>query len=297
MSKAKTRADEQELPPEGDTSVGAVAGRLRYLQKRCTHGRWGLDNPVKLAQCTTAQWRAYASGKTLIPKRNAWFLAQRSRDYFVISINEWWPSEWIYTGMYTEWEVPSPVPRLGSDLSGFASRMREAIDSHGLSLSDIDEMDGHFLFVRSADIRAFAAGLDEPSQTQLESLVDILEVDGEWLYGQPAAPSKPASPGWPRWFKPHLTEGADVYYSRGVAQRITAACQAGGVKATDMRRVVGNEPESDIGRLTALAILCGVPLESLIYSAGELAILRRRIDRFKRRLGVPSPSKRRKSAA
>jgi len=47
----------------------------------------------------------------------------------------------------------------------------------------------------------------------------------------------------------------------------------------------------------AVAILCGIPLGSLMFNESELTILRRRIERFKRRLGLPGPRKRRASAA
>jgi hypothetical protein len=292
----KSNVDHEGLPPDGDTSIKAVGKRLAFIRKKIKGARW-YGNPAKLAGCTAVEWRAWESGKALIPKRNAWFIAQRSRNGFSTDIGEYWPSEWIYTGTFTERQVPSPLPRLGNDLSGFASRVRQAIDNHGITLSDIDKADDLFVFVRAKDIRAYAAGFDEPGLNQLESLVDIFEVDGAWLYGQPVASTKPATAEWPRWFKPHLTEGADVYCSRGIKQRIAAACKTTGIEPSLMQRVVGREPASDMGLLTAFAILCGVPLESLIYSADELAILRRRIDRFKRRLGVPGPRRRRASAA
>ena len=41
----------------------------------------------------------------------------------------------------------------------------------------------------------------------------------------------------------------------------------------------------------ALSILLGVPLETLLYSQDELANIRRRVERLRRRFGLPGPSR------
>ena len=45
------------------------------------------------------------------------------------------------------------------------------------------------------------------------------------------------------------------------------------------------------------AQLYGVPLETLLYSDAELIILRRRVERLRRRFGLPGPRGQRKADA
>ncbi len=288
----KTQTSGFMLP--GDTSTTAVAKRLAAIRKGTKGAAFGMDDPRKLANCTAAEWQRWERGQELIPRRHAWFIAVQSCEFYCPFS---YPVEWIYSGRWTERTIPTPLPKLGNDLSGFAARVREAREAHGVTLADIKKISGNGS-IYFDHWRSFEAGLDEPNLRQLEQLILRLEVDVSWLYGagKRAVTKRAASVGWPYWFKPQLEEHGGVNYSRNLAKRIASAAESAGYSTADIRRIVGDSPQNDLGKITAVAILCGVRLESLTCDETELMIQRRRVERFKLRLG-PRPNNRRASAA
>ena len=72
---------------------------------------------------------------------------------------------------------------------------------------------------------------------------------------------------------------------------------AAGFSKAEAKRILGPIDMSDDGSRLAVALLCNVPLELLVCDQPTIESYRRRIDRFKRRLGITPPRKRRKSAA
>lgn len=278
-----------------DTSLEAVGKRLKIVRAATTEDRPRFNKLWKLA-CPASEWRKWESGKSLIPRRNAWLISAVTREF---GYKSWYPVEWIYTGSYEIRTIPSPPPELGDDLSGFAARVRQAREAFGITLADIKAIDGNGP-IYFDHWKAFEAGLDEPRPDQMERLIERLEVDIEWLYfgdGTQTNPRKIVSQELPRWYRPQFHEGWYFESDSHLSPRLNAALELAGIPKALLKRLIPDVAELDAGSLMAAAVLCGVPLEKLLFDDAEIACLRRRIDRFKRRLGHTPPSKRRTSAA
>jgi hypothetical protein len=168
------KLDRYGLPPIGDTSLAAVGARLKYVRRQI---KASLGHLCHWWQCTPSQWRAWTAGKELIPKPNAWYLYNYSLSlsrYHIRGLQYAFPPVWTYTGDCAEHKQPARVPQLGDDLSGFASRVTEALARLGITYKDFK---GHDDYFSPDEIRAFACGLDEPDcDTSIFDLADVLNV-------------------------------------------------------------------------------------------------------------------------
>ncbi|HEY2414150.1 MAG TPA: hypothetical protein VGI40_18035 [Pirellulaceae bacterium] len=276
----------------GDTSLDAVAKRLIEIRECVSASQIGRERITNVARCTAAEWRRWQSGKELIPRRNAWFISTYTIDNYC---DYSYSVEWIFTGKWTERTITS-APKLGDNLSAFAARVRQAREAFGITLDDVKSVcaNGMILF---AQWKSFEAGVDEPAFDQLQTLIDRLEVDVDWLYriDKASQGQRSAMPKWPGGLKPLFDKSWDVGSGPEYMARIESALAKAGISKSDSKQLF--KDFGDAGEATAVAFLCGVPLESLIFDAAELTILRRRIDRFKRRFGISPPRNRRASAA
>lgn len=296
MSKLKPK-----LPKAGDTSNAAIGKRLEHARK--LKGQT-VAKAAYWADATPAQWRAWESGKTPIPPRNAW----------LVNMNIHGPVEWLLTGYRTEHPIPATLPALGNDLSGFAARVKEARQRLGFSIADV----GRIMItpLTKSEWLQWEAAEDEPDYETALALASALEVSLEWLYSDTEASAKA--------IKPKARYQADLYVGPyndfEIGPRLKAAREAAGLSLKDVALLTGrfltapklaqlengaklsesawrNLHHHAENYLPMLAMLYGVPLDTIMHSHEELTILRRRIERLRRRFNLPGPAGKRKADA
>jgi transcriptional regulator with XRE-family HTH domain len=206
------------------------------------------------------------------------------------------------------------LPVLGDDLSGFAARVKEARQRLGFSIADVGRLG--FAPFNKREWLQWEAAEDEPDYDAATVLIKVLEVSPEWLFTDTEPSAKPAKPG--RRFQADLYAGEPRDFSIG--PRLKAAREAAGLSRKDVALLTGrfltlgklaqledgtrlNESAASNLRhhvkqyVAMFAQLYGVPLETLLYHDAELIILRRRVERLRRRFGLPSPPGERKADA
>jgi len=293
MSKSKPKV---KLPKAGDTSNAAIGKRLEYVRREAGYP---ISRAKWFADATPAAWRSWESGKAAIPPRTAWIVGMNLRG----------PVEWLLTGHYTKHPVPDVLPVLGDDLSGFAARIKEARMRLGFTLADVAKV--HFSPLFKERWLRWEAGEDEPDSDCAIKLAEALEVSVEWLYTDTEPAPKAAKPG--KRYQVELYAGASRHGVLG--SRLKAARQAAGLSRQDIALLMGRHTTaSALAHLEdrkkektlrleagpyalALAMLFGVPLEELLYAEDEIINMRRRVERLRRRFGLPSPPGKRKADA
>jgi len=296
MSKSKRKP---ALPKAGFSSPEAVGRRLQC--GRADYGSLKVAEIAKKIDATPEQYRAYESGKAMIPPRQLWLFAWQV----------WGPREWLLTGTITQRPIPDELPALGDDLTGFAARIKEARERLGFKIKDVEVV---FAPVEPREWQQWENADDEPRHELAVLVARMLEVDLTWLYTDTEPPARRNTKAKPRGrFEPEMWLGQPA---PGIGKRLKAAREAAGislkdaslftgrlVSATMLRRIENETSEHAPNdenleeRIAALGVLYGVPLETLLYSDAELIILRRRVERLRRRFGLPSPPGKRQADA
>lgn len=264
-----------------DPALLPIAKRLKKAREQAG---LTIKRAAEKADTTFTEWLSWENAKAPIPARNAWLIAVRI----------YGPVSWLLRGeQYQPPKVPHPFPTLGDDLSGFASRVRQARQALGITLADIRQAENETRLFADT-FKLWETGQDEPDYVDALRLADRLEVDLAWLYAGDAG-AKPM-----RAKKPSTKDGhtlAKVSSSGSFGDRMRQAREASGLSHAQAAAIIGPfEYRSirDLERrehcpleketLIAFATLYGVSAEWLVCGDDGLAILRRRIQRLKSRV-------------
>jgi transcriptional regulator with XRE-family HTH domain len=273
---------ESKFSPQQLTAIGK---RLKYGRE---HAKITVAKAAEKADLPLNEYKRAEAGKAAMPARNLWFFAVRVHG----------PVEWLLTGKHTERTVPSPLPKLGLDLTGFSQRLKQTRERLGLSIEDVESAEMHG--IPPLCWRDLEAGFDEPQYGYIEEIADAFDVDPAWLYTDTPASgkSKPI-----KVIKKLSTFNEGLWLPgscRGAGDRLKQSREAARLSIDEAGRISGlgaklirRFESSAFGSkdycgdpLTVLATLYGVQVDWLNYGDDALEVVKRRLERFKTRLGI-----------
>ena len=276
----------------GDLSPAAVGYRLNWCRRHRNDEVATIEAVAKRIDATPAELAAWEKGEAMIPARNAWLFANRF----------YGPVEFLLTGESSCRDLPDYLPKLGDDLSGFASRIKQARERLGFTIRDV-KLASDELEIPANRWQQWERGIDEPSYDEADRLADALEVTLEWLYTETPADSVKTVASRRNLGIPSDHEFAVPDSYEHISDRMRKARSDAGLSVAQVVAILGQQcteaelleiEGGDCGYINeeyalALAMLYGVRLEWLQYGDDGLAIIARRLERFKRRLGVSRP--------
>jgi transcriptional regulator with XRE-family HTH domain len=273
--------------------LAAIGKRLRYGRE---HAKLSIAKAAQKADLPPNDYRKAEAGKITMPPRSLWLFSTCVHGTV----------EWLLTGKETKHAVPSPLPELPLDLSGFAARIKQTRERLGISIADI-AFAGRNCDIPPLHWEDFEAGKDEPQYGYIEDIGNFMEVDLAWLYTDTPSAGKPKAAGGklPTSDERIWMPGS----SHGEGQRLRQSRESAKLSIDDVAKITGfDKPhlktleagdyahlddEGDPG--IVLATLYNVPLDWLMYGRDAIIVLKRRLERFKMRLGI-DPRKKSKAA-